>query len=153
MGRRTMRRSSASAPSCGGTPCHGCDDRESHARWAARYHRLQREIAGLRNKVEQRTNSIARQFDRVCAVLAELGYLTDAGDDARVTDDGARLARIYNDNDLVAAEALRAGSGPLSPAQLAAAASALVFESRTPRMPSCRCPTVGSARSRPRKPF
>ena len=114
-------------------PCHGCDDRESHARWAARYHRLQREIAGLRNKVEQRTNSIARQFDRVCAVLAELGYLTDAGDDARVTDDGARLARIYNDNDLVAAEALRAGiwSG-LSPAQLAAAASALVFESRTP---------------------
>ena len=112
-------------------PCHGCDDREVHARWAVRYHRLQREIAGLTRRVESRTNTIARQFDRVCAVLAELGYLTGDDDNARVTDDGRRLARIYNDNDLVAAEAIRLGVWDgLTPAQFAAAASALVFESR-----------------------
>ncbi len=114
-------------------PCHGCEDREIHARWAQRYHRLTREIESLQRRVEQRTNSIARQFDRVCAVLAELGYLTDSGDDAAVTADGKRLARIYNDNDLVAAEAIRQGVWDgLNPAQLAAVASALVFQSRTP---------------------
>lgn len=123
-------------------PCHGCEEREIHARWAQRYHRLQREIDSLSRRVDQRTNSIARQFDRVCAVLAELGYLTSAGDSAEVTTDGRRLARIYNDNDLVAAEAIRLGiwSG-LDAAGLAAAASALVFQSRTmdepltPRLP------------------
>lgn len=112
-------------------PCHGCEDREAHARWAQRYHRLQREIAGMTRRVESRTNTIARQFDRVCAVLAELGYLTTDDDTARVTDAGRRLARIYNDNDLVAAEAIRLGVwDELSPAQFAAAASALVYASR-----------------------
>jgi ATP-dependent RNA helicase HelY len=117
-------------------PCHGCEEREIHARWAQRYHRLAREIDGLSRKVEQRTNSIARQFDRVCAVLAELGYLTSGDDSAEVTADGRRLARIYNDNDLVAAEAIRLGvwSG-LDPAGLAAAASALVYQSRTMEEP------------------
>ncbi|MDQ1248578.1 MAG: ATP-dependent helicase HelY, partial [Actinomycetota bacterium] len=123
-------------------PCHGCQEREVHARWAQRYHRLQRENRSLRNKVDQRTNSIARQFDHVCGVLADLGYLTSSGDDAAVTPDGKRLARLYNDNDLVAAEAIRSGLWDgLTPPQLAAAASALVFSNRsgdepiTPRIP------------------
>jgi ATP-dependent RNA helicase HelY len=110
-------------------PCHGCPDREDHARWAERFHKLDRDSTGLRRRIQQRTNTIARQFDRVCDVLTALGYL----EDDEVTESGARLMRIYTDMDLVAAESLRNGLWDgLSPAELAAALSALVFESRRP---------------------
>jgi ATP-dependent RNA helicase HelY len=56
-------------------PCHGCPDREDHARWAERYHKLDRDTRTLQRRIEQRTNTIARQFDRVCEVLTALGYL------------------------------------------------------------------------------
>jgi ATP-dependent RNA helicase HelY len=120
-------------------PCHQCEDRESHARWADRHARLQREVNALRRRIESRTNTVARQFDRVCDVLTSLGYL-DAED--RVTDHGRRLMRVYTDMDLVAAECLRSGVwDELSPPDLAAALSVLVFENRrpddasSPRMP------------------
>jgi ATP-dependent RNA helicase HelY len=110
-------------------PCHGCSDREDHARWAERYHKLDRDTRTLQRRIEQRTNTIARQFDRVCEVLSALGYLED---DA-VTPTGERLMRIYTDMDLVAAESLRNGLWDgLSASELAAALSALVFEARRP---------------------
>ncbi len=56
-------------------PCHGCPDREDHARWAERYFRLQREAEGLERRVASRSHVIARTFDRVCTVLEQLGYL------------------------------------------------------------------------------
>jgi ATP-dependent RNA helicase HelY len=122
-------------------PCHGCSDRENHARWAERYHRLARETAQLEHRVEARTNTIARTFDRVCGLLEALGYL----DGDIVTADGHKLARIWNELDLLAAECVRDGlwSG-LSPAELAACTSALVYESRQtddsgpPRLPEGR---------------
>ena len=108
-------------------PCHGCTDREEHARWANRSWQLEREIETLRRRVEGRTGSLARTFDRVCDVLGDLGYL--AGED--VTEDGRRLARLYTELDLVAAECLRRGvwSG-LTPAELAGAVAVLVYEPR-----------------------
>ena len=110
-------------------PCHGCADREDHARWSERYHKLERDTATLRRRIENRTNTIARQFDRVCEVLTALGYL----DGDEVTPTGQRLMRIYTDMDLVAAEALRAHVWDgLSAGELAAALSALVFEARRP---------------------
>jgi ATP-dependent RNA helicase HelY len=110
-------------------PCHGCPDREDHARWAERHHKLDRDTRTLARRIEQRTNTIARQFDRVCEVLAALGYL----DGDRVTETGSRLMRIYTDMDLVAAESLRHGLWDgLSASELAAALSALVFEARRP---------------------
>ncbi|WP_148572400.1 DEAD/DEAH box helicase [Nocardioides caldifontis] len=109
-------------------PCHGCEDRESHARWAERHHKLEREVARIRRRIESRTNTIARQFDRVCDVLASLGYLSP---DDQVTENGRTLMRVYTDMDLVAAECLRAGLWRgLPPADLAAALSVLVFEAR-----------------------
>ena len=86
-------------------PCHGCDDREQHARWAERYDRLQRDTEALQAKVASRTNTIARMFDRVCEVLESLGYL----DGDEVTAAGRVLARIYSESDLLIAEALREG--------------------------------------------
>ncbi|KQX11237.1 RNA helicase [Streptomyces sp. Root431] len=108
-------------------PCHGCDEREDHARWAERYHRLQRDTQQLERRIEGRTNTIARTFDRIVALLTELDYLR--GDE--VTDNGKRLARLYGELDLLASECLRDGVWEgLTPPELAACVSALVFESR-----------------------
>src|SRR5262249_25062886 len=109
-------------------PCHDCPDREDHARRAERRARLQREVERLEATVAGRSHVIARTFQRVCAVLARVGY-TDGG---RVTGAGKRLACLYTELDLLAAECLRRGLWDgLSPAELAACASALTFESRT----------------------
>jgi ATP-dependent RNA helicase HelY len=110
-------------------PCHGCTDRDEHARQAERYLRLEREAEGLEHRVAGRTHVIARTFDRVCAVLDQLGY-TD-GD--TVTEDGRMLAGLYAELDLLVAECLRQGLwDTLGPAELAACVSALTFESRRP---------------------
>ncbi|WP_326639242.1 DEAD/DEAH box helicase [Streptosporangium sp. NBC_01755] len=120
-------------------PCHGCDEREDHARWAERYHKLLRETEGLRRRVEGRSHVIARTFDKVCGVLDQLGYL----DGESVTAEGRRLAQLYTELDLLTAECLRAGLwNDLDPAELAACVSSLVFESRQaddarqPRIPA-----------------
>jgi len=110
-------------------PCHGCPDREDHARWAERYFKLDRDAQTLKRRVEQRTNTVARQFDRVCDVLTALGYL----EAEQVTERGTHLMRLYSELDLVAAECIRAGLwDELDASGLAAALSVLVFEARRP---------------------
>jgi ATP-dependent RNA helicase HelY len=119
-------------------PCHACPDREDHDRWAQRWFKLEKDATTLRRRVENRTNTVARQFDRVCEVLTALGYLVDEGGaeedgKVRVTDQGRRLMRLYSELDLVAAESIRLGLwDDLSSAELAAALSVLVFEARRP---------------------
>jgi ATP-dependent RNA helicase HelY len=119
-------------------PVHGLPDREDRLRWAERYLKLERDTEGLRRRIDSRTNSIARQFDRVCEVLDELGYL----DGDAVTPDGRRLQRLYSELDLVAAECLRHGVwDDLDPTELAATLSGLVYESRSPEQaPEPRLP-------------
>ncbi|HEX6197465.1 MAG TPA: DEAD/DEAH box helicase [Jiangellaceae bacterium] len=126
-------------------PCHDCPDREEHARWAERWLKLQRETEHLKRRVESRTNTIARQFDRVYALLQDVGYL----DGDKVTPEGERLAKLYTELDLLAAESLRQGLWEgLDPAELAACVSALTFESRrpddsmAPPLPTGRVPAV-----------
>jgi ATP-dependent RNA helicase HelY len=110
-------------------PCHGCPEREEHARQAERYLRLEHEAEALEGKVASRTHVIARTFDRVCAVLDQLGYTE--GD--ALTAEGRRLAGLYTELDLLVAECLRRGLWDgLAPAELAACVSALSFESRRP---------------------
>jgi ATP-dependent RNA helicase HelY len=114
-------------------PCHACPDREDHARWAERYFKLDRDARTLKRRVEQRTNTVARQFDRVCDVLTALGYLAGERGRESVTDQGQHLMRIYSEMDLLAAECLRMGLwDDLSPSELAAVLSVLVFEARRP---------------------
>jgi ATP-dependent RNA helicase HelY len=119
-------------------PVHACTDRDEHVRRFERWERLSRETDALRRRVDGRTNTIARTFDRVCQVLTDNGYL--AGD--RVTAAGDRLARLYNEADLLVAECLRAGIWDgLTVPELAAVASAVVYEprrddlGRTPKAP------------------
>jgi len=122
-------------------PCHGCPDRENHARWAERWWRLRRETDRVAHTVEGRSNSVARTFDRVCELLVDLEYLTEGG--AGVTSQGDQLKRLYTEKDLLAAECLRLGVWKrLDPPGLAAIVSTLVHEPRrddgdlSPRMPN-----------------
>jgi ATP-dependent RNA helicase HelY len=118
-------------------PCHGCDEREDHARWAERHERLRRDTDDIRRHMTQRTGTIARTFDRVIAVLTELGYVADD----QVLTEGERLGRIYCELDLLAAECLRdhVWDGLTAP-ELAAAASLLVYESRTDDAEAAKLP-------------
>ncbi|MGH3614396.1 MAG: DEAD/DEAH box helicase, partial [Pseudonocardia sp.] len=145
-------------------PCHGCTDREAHARWAERHARLERETEQLRQKVRATTHSLARAFDRIRALLTERGYLTEeslagtgtgtgAGTEESlagsslpavrdvVTANGERLARLWGESDLLTGECLRHGVWDgLEPAELAAVVSALVYETRRDNGPVPRVP-------------
>ncbi|MDP9100773.1 MAG: DEAD/DEAH box helicase [Actinomycetota bacterium] len=123
-------------------PVHGCSDREAHLRWSERWHRLRTDTDGLERTVEGKTSSIARTFDRVCAVLEQLGYLAPATHEVAVTEAGTQLSRVYSEADLLTVECLRAGDwDALTAAELAAVVSTLVYEARrpdesVPRVPS-----------------
>ncbi len=122
-------------------PCHACPDREEHARWSERWWQLRKETDDLQRRVSERTNTVAKTFERICDLLVELGYLTPDGQ--QVTAEGERLRRIYTELDLVVAEALRRGTwSRLAPADLAAVVSALVHEARGDDLSDPRIPTV-----------
>jgi ATP-dependent RNA helicase HelY len=127
-------------------PVHTLPDREERVRVAERWLRAVTEADRLQHRMAERTGSLTRQFDRTCDVLEELGYLVPeaaplvpadtevvaALDDVPVvTEDGRRLARIWSEGDLLVAESLRAGAWRgLTPAELAAVSSTLVYEAR-----------------------
>ncbi|MGO8955872.1 MAG: DEAD/DEAH box helicase [Streptosporangiaceae bacterium] len=117
--RRRLRRHS----------CHDCPDMQLHLRDLARRTRLEREAGTLEQRVSGRSHVLARTFGRVCTVLEELDYIE--GD--AVTEQGRRLAALYAELDLLAAECLRRETwSGLGPAELAACVSALTYESRRP---------------------
>ena len=117
-------------------PCHGCPDREEHARVGRKWSRAKAEAERLQRRIETRTGTIARLFDAVCDILLELGYLqpVDRGHperELRVTAAGKILARIYAERDLLIAECLRTGVFEgLGVGELAGALSACVYEPR-----------------------
>ncbi|MCW2699797.1 MAG: helY, partial [Blastococcus sp.] len=144
-------------------PVHALPDREDRVRVAERWLRAVREADGLQRKMAERTGSLTRQFDCTCDVLEELGYLVPemaplvpadtevigAVDDVPVvTDEGRRLARIWSEADLLVAECLRSGAWRgLTPTELAAVTSTVVFEARrdTPGLPAVPAGKVAAA--------
>ena len=107
--------------------CHGCPDRENHSRIAERAQRLQREIDGLQERINSRTNVIAKRFDRIKIILDKFGYINN---DA-IAQSGKMLAKIYGETDLLIAESIQAGVfNQLSPADLVAVLSSCIYESR-----------------------
>jgi ATP-dependent RNA helicase HelY len=108
-------------------PCHSCPDRPQHERWAVRASKLEREVSGLERRIRSRTETLGRQFDRVLSVLTDLGYVERFA----LTEKGETLRRIYSEGDILVAEALARGVfDGLSGSELAALASAVVYESR-----------------------
>jgi ATP-dependent RNA helicase HelY len=112
-------------------PCHSCNDREAHARWAERWFRLSRETERLASQIRGRTGAVAQVFDRITDLLLELDYLEKDGEKLTVAAPGRSLRRIYGERDLLVAECLRTGTWDgLDAPSLAAMASCLVFEPR-----------------------
>jgi ATP-dependent RNA helicase HelY len=107
---------------------HACPDRENHARFSERGHRLQREIDGLTERINSRTNVIARRFDRIQIVLDQLGYISNG----EVATPGRMLAKIYGETDLLISESVREGVfNQLSAVDLVAVISCFIYESRS----------------------
>ncbi|MHA7156160.1 DEAD/DEAH box helicase [Arthrobacter sp. TMN-50] len=124
-------------------PCHGCSDREQHARWAERWWKLRRETDRLTGQIRGRTNTIAKTFDRVSDVLLHYGYLQDTASGTTVTAAGRKLRRVYGEKDLLIALSLEHGAfDGLDPADTAALASVLVYQAKReeralrPKLPS-----------------
>ena len=115
--------------------CHGCSDRETHARIAERADRLRRENSGLNARVANRTHVIARRFDLIKLMLEKFGYLNN---DA-ITANGKLLSKIYGETDILIAEMIRREAfGQLTAAELVSIVSVFVYESRKdapPKLP------------------
>jgi ATP-dependent RNA helicase HelY len=108
-------------------PCHGCPDLATHERWARRASQLEDQIRGIDRRIRSRTETLARQFERVLGVLEELGYV----DGFQIREKGELLARIYGEGDVLVAEAIEDGLLiGLSPSEAAALVSTVVYESR-----------------------
>ncbi|WDF31836.1 DEAD/DEAH box helicase [Arthrobacter agilis] len=112
-------------------PCHGCSEREQHARWAERWWKLRRETDKLAGQIRGRTNTIAKTFDRVSEVLAHYGYLERREDAVVVSAAGQKLRRIYGEKDLLIALCIEAGAfAELDAAELAALTTVLVYQAK-----------------------
>ncbi|MGZ8599468.1 MAG: DEAD/DEAH box helicase [Actinomycetota bacterium] len=108
-------------------PCHACPDRGDHERWARRASDLRDQVRGVDRRIRTRTETLARQFDRVLGVLEELEYVRDFS----ILPKGRTLARIYGEGDVLVAEALAQGLlDGVSPPEAAALVSTIVYESR-----------------------
>jgi len=119
-------------------PCHGCAEREDHARLAERAGRLTRENDGLTTRVENRTHVIAKTFDQICQVLDHLEYINGE----KPTAQGKILTKIYAESDLLLTESIRRGLlDELNATELLSVVSCMIFESRSqenlaPKLPS-----------------
>ena len=118
--------------------CHGCAEREDHARLEERAGRLTRENEGLTARVENRTHVIAKTFDQICQVLDHLEYI----DGEKPTTQGKILTKIYAESDLLLTESIRRGLlDELNATELLSVVSCMIFESRSqenlaPKLPS-----------------
>ncbi len=112
-------------------PAHQLPAGDELFRLAERRNRIDREIAVLSESVNKRTSTLSVTFDRIVAVLTELGYLLDGPEGLVVTDSGRTLSRVYSESDLLICECIRAQVwDALTPPELAAVVSAVVYESR-----------------------
>jgi ATP-dependent RNA helicase HelY len=108
-------------------PVAACPEANAHVRQFERAERLRRQAERLERQVRGRTESLARQFDRVLRVLQNWDYV----EGWKLTGAGSRLARIYHEADLLIAEALGDGHfDGLDPASMASLASVFTFEQR-----------------------
>ena len=128
-------------------PCHGCSERETHARWAERWYKLNSDTDGLRRQIARRTNTIAHVFNRIAQLLTSYGYVNRATDgELTLTSTGQSLRRIYGDKDLLTCLCLEAGFlNTLDPAAIAATIAALTYQGKRDtieHLPRCPHPSL-----------
>jgi ATP-dependent RNA helicase HelY len=105
----------------------GCPDLDSHLRWAAKADRTRRRYDQLSAEVGA-SGGLVEEFGAIEKLLEEFEYLNGWA----LTPRGERLRFIYNEMDLLLAEAIETGIfWSLTPAELAALASCFVYEPRS----------------------
>ncbi|HVF75777.1 MAG TPA: DEAD/DEAH box helicase [Acidimicrobiales bacterium] len=110
-------------------PVASCPDAAAHVRATERAGRLRGDVDRLERRIRGRTESLARQFDRVLRVLEAWGYI----DGWSLTPAGDRLSRIYHEADLLIAECIETGLfDGLDSAAVAGLASVFTYETRGP---------------------
>ena len=125
--RRARR--NADTTSVLGHPVEDDPDLDERLKAAVQAERVAREVEELRTRVRTRSQSVARDFDRVLRVLENWGYL----DGWALTDAGKILARTFHECDLLIVECLRQELlDDLDPAALAGLVSVFVYEHRSP---------------------
>ena len=126
------RRAGPATASQAVTPDHpvtGCPDLSLHLRAAERAERFARDIDRQEGRIRSRTESLARQFDRVLRVLEAWGYVEGWA----LTERGDWLARIYHESDLLVAECLAQGLlDDLTGPEVAGLVSTFTYEQRGP---------------------
>jgi ATP-dependent RNA helicase HelY len=127
--RRRGEASMAAAPAAASLPVAACPDLNRHLRALDRAERFRRDVDRLEKRIRSRTESLARQFDRVLRVLENFGYVEGWS----LTEAGESLTRLYHESDLLVAEAIGAGLfDGLDAPSLAALASTFSYETRGP---------------------
>ena len=121
-------------------PVASCPDAATHLRALSRAERLEGDARRTEQRIRSRSESLARQLDRVMRLLGSWGYF----DCWSLTEAGNRLARIYHECDLLVAEAVGEGLWDgLNSAEAAALASMFTYEPRGPGPhPTARIPTA-----------
>lgn len=121
-------------------PVASCPDAATHLRYLSRAERLEGDARRTEQRIRSRSESLARQLDRVMRLLGAWGYV----DGWSLTEAGNRLARIYHECDLLVAEAVGEGLWDgLNSAEAAALASMFTYEPRGPGPhPAARIPTA-----------
>ncbi|MUH52536.1 MAG: hypothetical protein F2789_15165, partial [Actinobacteria bacterium] len=109
-------------------PVEDDPDLKHRLKAAAQAERIGREVDEIRTRVKGRSQSIARDFDRVLGILTAWGYV----DGWTLTDAGNMLARTFHESDLLIVECVRQGLlDDLDPATLAGLMSVFVYEHRS----------------------
>jgi ATP-dependent RNA helicase HelY len=117
-------------------------ERDARVRASGIVVRLERDRARVEQRVRARSDSLARQLDRVRRILESRGYL----DGWSLTPAGSMLARLYAETDLILAESVRDGLfDRLEAPEMAALVSCFTYERRgsdgAPPVPPARWPS------------
>lgn len=106
-------------------------------RWLDRARKMRKHIEGAKKRVERKSGSIARTFERVVFALQRYGYV----EGEHVNEWGMTLSHIYGERDLLVAECIREKAWrAIDPAGLAALVCALVYEPRRDEDPNPKLP-------------
>lgn len=106
-----------------------CADFQSHLLAQRQLAKLDEQMATVKTMVKSSTESLARQFDRVLAILAGRGFIEGWA----LTETGQQLAHLYHECDLLVVMALNEGIfSDTSVPELAALFSIFTFEARGP---------------------
>ncbi|MEX0991985.1 MAG: DEAD/DEAH box helicase [Actinomycetota bacterium] len=123
-------------------PCNTCPDRKEHERFGVQASKIAASIERAERRIRTKTETLGRRFDRVLAVLEELGYVKDFS----ILPKGEVLARIYGEGDILVGEAIDDGALlGLTAAETAAVVSTMVYESRERYPREGRMPSEASA--------